>query len=250
MFRVTSFQWKTPAALIGAVVALTLASTSLHAGTELDAHVSAEDANDTAAAEAIEAPTDLEAERFPERAAIRPDREGDRQGPIAAGYRRGGGVESRYDSSVIGRVGEIGVMQVRPETAAMLGFKGTLAELAKPEINIHYGVIYLSKAWRMAQGDLCRALMKYRAGHGEETMTARSVIYCNRARDRLVAMNSPFAAPGAVAAMPSVSEPAVVSAAQPKPPQAAPIQPTAVWSGHKRRKPFEAPRLYVFGTQA
>jgi hypothetical protein len=91
-------------------------------------------------------------------------------------------VESRYDSTVIGRVGEIGLMQVRPETAAMLGFKGAAAELAKPEINIHYGVTYLAKAWRLAQGDLCRALMKYRAGHGEETMTARSVIYCNRAQ--------------------------------------------------------------------
>ena len=108
-------------------------------------------------------------------------------------------VESRYDSGVIGRAGEIGLMQVMPETAAMLGFKGSNAELAKPEINIHYGVIYLAKAWRLAQGDLCKALMKYRAGHGEETMTARSVIYCNRARNRLVAMNSPFALPGAVA---------------------------------------------------
>jgi soluble lytic murein transglycosylase-like protein len=127
-------------------------------------------------------------------------------------------VESRYDSSVVGRVGEIGLMQVRPETAAMLGFKGTNAELAKPEINIHYGVIYLSRAWRLAQGDLCRALMKYRAGHGEETMTPRSAIYCHRARNRLVAMNSPFATPGAVAATPPVPEPAAaVPATKPKP---------------------------------
>jgi hypothetical protein len=42
--------------------------------------------------------------------------------------------------------------------------------------------------------------MKYRAGHCEEAMTPRSQIYCNRARNRLFAMNSPFAAPGAVAA--------------------------------------------------
>jgi hypothetical protein len=108
-------------------------------------------------------------------------------------------VESRYDSGVVGRAGEIGLMQVMPETAAMLGFKGSNAELAKPEINVHYGVIYLAEAWRLAQGDLCKALMKYRAGHGEETMTARSVIYCNRARNRLVAMNSAFASPGAIA---------------------------------------------------
>ena len=105
-------------------------------------------------------------------------------------------VESSYDASTIGRVGEIGLMQVRPGTAAMLGFTGNTAELAKPEINIHYGVIYLSQAWRLAGGDLCRALMKYRAGHGEEVMSPLSATYCNRARSRLVAMGSPYSGPG------------------------------------------------------
>jgi soluble lytic murein transglycosylase-like protein len=99
-------------------------------------------------------------------------------------------VESGYNSGVIGSVGEIGLMQVRPQTAAMLGFRGSDAELAEPDINIHYGVLHLSRAWRLAGGDICRALMKYQAGHGEEAMTARSQVYCNRARNRLVAMNS------------------------------------------------------------
>ncbi|TWI00846.1 transglycosylase SLT domain-containing protein [Bradyrhizobium daqingense] len=99
-------------------------------------------------------------------------------------------VESGYNPAVIGSVGEIGLMQVRPETAAMLGFRGSHAELAEPDINIHYGVLYLSRAWRLAGRDLCRALMKYRAGHGEEAMTPRSQLYCNRARNRLAAMNS------------------------------------------------------------
>jgi hypothetical protein len=110
-------------------------------------------------------------------------------------------VESNYDPSTIGAVGEIGLMQIRPDTAAMLGFKGSNDELAKPEINIHYGVIYLSKAWRLADGDLCRALMKYRAGHGEEIMTPRSVTYCLRARSHLAALGSPFAAGGTATAM-------------------------------------------------
>jgi hypothetical protein len=121
-------------------------------------------------------------------------------------------VESSYDSTVIGGVGEIGLMQVRPETAAMLGFRGTTAELAKPEINVHYGVKYLSRAWRLAGGDLCRTLMKYRAGHGEEVMTARSRIYCNRARNRLVAMNSVFASPEAFAALAPMPAPSPVDA--------------------------------------
>jgi hypothetical protein len=101
-------------------------------------------------------------------------------------------VESNYDPSVIGGVGEIGLMQIRPGTAAMLGFRGSTEELAKPEINIHYGVAYLSKAWRLANGDLCRTLMKYRAGHGQEVMTPRSVNYCNRARNHLAAWAHPL----------------------------------------------------------
>jgi hypothetical protein len=104
-------------------------------------------------------------------------------------------VESDYNSSLVGKVGEIGLMQVRPETAAMLGFRGSLTELAKPEINIHYGVTYLAEAWRLANGDLCRALMKYRAGHGEEKMSPRSEAYCSRARGRLAALHSTFTVP-------------------------------------------------------
>jgi soluble lytic murein transglycosylase-like protein len=97
-------------------------------------------------------------------------------------------VESGYNPSALGGVGEVGLMQVRPTTAAMLGFKGTDAELAVPETNIRYGVAYLAKAWRLAGGDLCRALMKYRAGHGEETMSPLSVEYCRRAQAHLATL--------------------------------------------------------------
>src|SRR6202011_4064092 len=120
-------------------------------------------------------------------------------------------IESGYDPDAIGGVGEIGLMQVRPETAAMLGFKGDLAELARPDVNIHYGVTYLGQAWRLAGGDLCRALMKYRAGHGEEIMSALSMTYCGRARAHLAAAGSPFAA---------VSVPFVFDAALPVTPAA------------------------------
>ena len=91
-------------------------------------------------------------------------------------------IESGYDPTVVGSVGEIGLMQVRPTTAAMLGFRGTVAELAAPEINVRYGVRYLAEAWRRADGDLCRALMKYRAGHGSEVMSPLSQLYCARAQ--------------------------------------------------------------------
>ncbi|WP_249140482.1 MULTISPECIES: transglycosylase SLT domain-containing protein [Bradyrhizobium] len=154
-------------------------------------------------------------------------------------------VESRYDSTVIGRVGEIGLMQVKPETAEMLGFKGTTEELAKPEINIHYGVTYLAKAWRLAQGDLCRALMKYRAGHGEETMTPRATIYCNRARNRLVAMNSPFAAPGASAVTALATDPV-----EPEPKPASPARPAKSQALRPPARPTDVYAIYKRGTPA
>jgi len=99
-------------------------------------------------------------------------------------------VESAYDSSAVGGVGEIGLMQLRPTTAAMLGFTGTDEELFDPDINIRYGVLYLAQAWRLAKGDLCQTLMKYRAGHGETRMTQRSVAYCARARKHLASIGS------------------------------------------------------------
>jgi hypothetical protein len=231
--------WTGHATLTGVLVALTLASTSLQAGTETTGvPVSTDEANAVAEPDIVQPQAAAETQKFPGRESIRAIIEKEAARTVlppdiaeAVVF-----VESRYDSSVVGRVGEIGLMQVRPETAAMLGFKGTNAELAKPEINIHYGVIYLSRAWRLAQGDLCRALMKYRAGHGEETMTARSAIYCHRARNRLVAMNSPFATPHAVAATPPIPEPAAaVPATKPKPSlAAAPIRPTEVYARYKQ----------------
>jgi hypothetical protein len=146
-------------------------------------------------------------------------------------------VESRYDATVVGIVGEIGLMQVRPETAAMLGFRGSAAELAKPEINIHYGVTYLSKAWRLAGGNLCRALMKYRAGHGEESITPRSIIYCNRARNRLVAMGSLFASNEAIATVPPAAMPAVVAPAVKIKSSPASFRPKDVYTSYKRGTP-------------
>ncbi|WP_375461800.1 lytic transglycosylase domain-containing protein [uncultured Enterovirga sp.] len=103
-------------------------------------------------------------------------------------------IESGYRSGAVGGDGERGMMQVMPPTAAMLGFRGSLAELAKPETNIRLGVAYLAGAWRAADGDLCRALMKYRAGHNQERMSALSVEYCRRAKVHLASIGSPLAA--------------------------------------------------------
>src|SRR5215218_441126 len=102
-------------------------------------------------------------------------------------------VESRYDPKAVGSLGEVGLMQIRPRTAALLGYKGEAAGLAEPETNVRLGVAYLARAWQLAKGDVCRALMKYRAGWGEERMSPLSVEYCRRARSHLAAIGSPLA---------------------------------------------------------
>jgi soluble lytic murein transglycosylase-like protein len=100
-------------------------------------------------------------------------------------------VESGYRVSAIGDVGEIGLMQVLPSTARMLGFTGTNIELADPATNIRYGVDYLATAWKLAKEDICTAVMKYRAGHGETRFSYKSVAYCVRVRAVLAAQGYP-----------------------------------------------------------
>lgn len=100
-------------------------------------------------------------------------------------------VESGFNPSAVGAAGEIGLMQIMPGTARMLGFSGSLAELADPEINIAYGTAYLAGAWRLANHDICTAAMKYRAGHGETQFSFLSVEYCARVRAELAALGFP-----------------------------------------------------------
>lgn len=96
-------------------------------------------------------------------------------------------VESNYNPAARGGAGEYGIMQVMPPTARLLGHTGPDAALADPETNIKLGVRYLAEAYRLAGGDLCTTLMKYRAGHNEQRFSVLSVRYCVAARTHLVA---------------------------------------------------------------
>lgn len=91
-------------------------------------------------------------------------------------------VESAYNPRAVGGVGEIGLMQVLPSTARMLGFSEPLPKLFDPETNIKYGVRYLGQAWKLTGEDICGTVMKYRAGHGETRFSHKSVAYCLRVR--------------------------------------------------------------------
>lgn len=101
-------------------------------------------------------------------------------------------VESGFNPSAVGGVGEIGLMQIRPATAEMLGHDGGAIALFDPATNARFAVRYLAGAWKLADGDLCRALMKYRAGHGAEIMSPLSATYCLRAKRYLARLGSPL----------------------------------------------------------
>jgi hypothetical protein len=117
-------------------------------------------------------------------------------------------VETGYRPDAIGSAGEIGIMQILPSTAEQLGFHGTPTELLEPSINIHLAVQYLARAWAMSGGDICRALMKYRAGLGEEVMSPLSSQYCARAISWLMGVGSKL---GLDASLPAGSPPPVVA---------------------------------------
>ena len=78
-------------------------------------------------------------------------------------------VESAYSPNAVGTVGEVGLMQVRPSTAAMLGHSGTVTDLHEPTTN-GPGLISPSSAppwrmrrcqpWTMCLSRLHRALLK------------------------------------------------------------------------------------------
>lgn len=100
-------------------------------------------------------------------------------------------VESGYDPHALGSVGEVGLMQILPSTADMLGFRGSREALARPETNIAYGTQYLAGAWRLSGQDICTTVMKYRAGHNETRFSVRSVEYCKLVRSHLMTIGYP-----------------------------------------------------------
>jgi hypothetical protein len=77
--------------------------------------------------------------------------------------------ESGLDQSKVGGVGEIGIMQVRPSTGKMLGFKEE--ELKQPDTNILAGVTYLRQGIDRF-GDPLMAVAGYNAGHDHPFFTS------------------------------------------------------------------------------
>ena len=58
-----------------------------------------------------------------------------------------------------------GLMQILPQTARSMGFRGAPEDLLDAETNLKYAVKYLRGAWLVSDGDRDRAVMWYARGY-------------------------------------------------------------------------------------
>lgn len=94
-------------------------------------------------------------------------------------------VESNYRANTRGKAGEIGLMQIKPSTARMMGYSGSSKGLFDPETNIKYGMKYLAKAHSLGGGTTCGTILKYNAGHAAKRMNPVSSAYCGKVLQHL-----------------------------------------------------------------
>src|SRR6201995_6003906 len=73
--------------------------------------------------------------------------------------------ESKYQASLLGSGGAIGLMQIKLATAKALGYTGDAAGLRDAATNLKYGIKYLAGAFRAAHGEYDRAVKYYAAGY-------------------------------------------------------------------------------------
>jgi len=91
-------------------------------------------------------------------------------------------VESNYRPGVRGRAGEVGLMQIKPQTARGMGFSGSTKALYDPETNLRWGMKYLAGAYQRAGGDTCGTIMRYQGGHYAKRMSKVAVGYCSKVK--------------------------------------------------------------------
>jgi soluble lytic murein transglycosylase-like protein len=99
-------------------------------------------------------------------------------------------VESNYKPYSLGRAGEVGLMQIKPATAKMMGYDGSTTGLFDPETNIKFGMKYLGKARKLGDGTTCGTILKYNAGHAAKRMNPVSRDYCNKVKRHLAGLGA------------------------------------------------------------
>ncbi len=91
-------------------------------------------------------------------------------------------IESNFRPNARGRAGEVGLMQIKPATARMMGYSGSAKGLYDPETNIRYGMKYLAMAHQLGGGDTCGTILRYNAGHAAKRMNKISAAYCAKVK--------------------------------------------------------------------
>jgi len=89
-------------------------------------------------------------------------------------------IESNFNPRMRGSHGEVGLMQVKPATARMMGYSGSAKGLFDPDTNIRIGMKYLALAQTLGGGPTCNTILKYNAGHGATRMNPISKRYCGK----------------------------------------------------------------------
>lgn len=97
-------------------------------------------------------------------------------------------VESNYRPDARGSAGEVGLMQIKPATARMMGYRGSIKGLYDPETNIKYGMMYLGMAHKLGGGATCTTILKYNAGHAASRMNPVSSAYCSKVKRSLAGL--------------------------------------------------------------
>lgn len=100
-------------------------------------------------------------------------------------------IESNYRPNIVGSAGEIGLMQIKPATARMMGYTGSVKGLFDPDTNIKYGMKYLAMARGLGGGTTCGTILKYNAGHAATRMNPVSAAYCGKVKVQLAALGAP-----------------------------------------------------------
>ena len=94
-------------------------------------------------------------------------------------------IESNYNPSRRGHAGEIGLMQVKLQTARGMGYRGSARGLYNPSTNIRYGMAYLGGARKLGGKSVCGTILKYNAGHYAKRMNPTSAAYCSKVKAQM-----------------------------------------------------------------
>lgn len=96
-------------------------------------------------------------------------------------------IESKFNPRATGRQREVGLMQIKYETARGIGFTGTREELYDPDTNLKWGMKYLAMAWKLGGNTPCGAVMKYQGGHRVTRMSPAANTYCAKVKSHMAA---------------------------------------------------------------